>query len=257
MRKTLCILLLLTLTNILKAQVFRGRVLDIMTKEALAGVSVKGRSISVTNNQGDFILSNAIPGDTIRIFHLGYKVYVFTFNALHPGFAAENPPEIELEPDNILLTEVLVRANRIERIDSIRNRKAFASEFAYKTPSLKSILVLKSPKESMHRHVDVHRGNNNYSASNIIKIDALQMINFLSKNKTEPSKLQKTLLQDEGDKYIDRVFSKETIISITKLTGDSLKNFMIRYRPTLKLAKSNTEYEMIDYIRQKHLEFIK
>ncbi|MES3017839.1 MAG: hypothetical protein V4721_08675 [Bacteroidota bacterium] len=257
MSRLALIAMLVLLTGQLRAQNFRARVLDIITKEPVTGATVKGNSSALTDANGNFSLTNAKIGDTIRIIHLGYKPYIFTFNALHPGLGSGPPPEISLQPNSIMLNEIFVKSYRRSKADSIKNRQEFASEFTYTKTSFKDIFVVKSPEELMARHIDVHRGNNTYSASSLVKLDVLNVVGYLAKNKTRPSKLQKTLLQDEGDKYIDRVFSKETIISITKLTGDSLKNFMIRYRPTLKLARSNTEYEMIDYIRQKHLEFIK
>ncbi|MEJ7693435.1 carboxypeptidase-like regulatory domain-containing protein [Daejeonella sp.] len=257
MPRAFCILIFITLTGQLQGQTFRARVLDLVTKEAISGATVKGKSSTLTDAEGNFSLTNVKAGDTLRIIHLGYRTYVFTFNALHPGFAFGKPPEISLQRNSILLNEVFVSSFRDSRADSIKNREDFATEFAYKAPSFKDIFVLKSPEESMARHVDVHRGNNPYSASNLMKIDVLQMVSFLSKNKTAPSKLQKALLQDEGDKYIDRLFSKEAVIALTKLKGDSLKNFMIQYRPTLAVARSKTEYEMIAYIRTRYLEFIK
>ena len=237
MQQLTCILMLITLTGQLKAQTFRARVLDLVTKQVISGVTVMGRTITETDASGNFSLINAKIGDTIRIIHLGYKPYVFTFNALHPGLASGPPPEISLEPNSILLKEVFVRSFRNAKADSIKNRKDYAAEFAYNPPGIKDIFVLKSPEESMARHIDVHRGNNTYSASALVKIDLLSVISLLSKNKTPPSKLQKALIQDEGNRYVDQMFSTEKVTALTKLTGDSLKNFMVQYRPPLYSQK--------------------
>ena len=257
MHRLVFIVTFIMLTGQLQAQNFRARVIDLLTKEPISGATVKSRSSTLTDANGNFSLTNAKIGDTIRIVHLGYKAYIFTFNALHPGLSEGLPPEISLEPNSIQLREVFVRSFRNSKADSIKNRKDFAAEFAYKATSFKDIFIVKSPEELMARHVDVHRGNNPYSASSLVKLDVLNIVSFLSKNKTAPSKLQKTLLQDEGDKYVDQAFSKQRIIALTKLTGDSLKNFMIQYRPSVATARSLTDYEMIAYIRRKYLEFIK
>lgn len=241
----------------LQAQNFRGRVLDLVTKEPISGATVRASSMTLTDAKGNFILSNAKVGDTIRIVHLGYKPYIFTFNALHPGLVSSTPPEISLEPNSIVLSEVFVRSRINTKADSLKNRLEFASEFNYKGFSFKDIFVVKSPEESMARHVDVHRGNNTYSASSLIKLDVLSVVGYLTRNKTRPSRLQETLIQDERDKYVDNMFSKNRIIELTKLSGDSLKNFMIQYRPSLTKARNMTDYEMVGYIKRMYLEFIK
>jgi hypothetical protein len=251
------ILILTTLAGQLQAQNFRARIIDLVTKEPISGATVKSRSSTLTDVNGNFTLANAKVGDTIKIIHLGYKPYIFTFNALHPGLAAGTPPEISLEPNSIQLGEIFVRSFRSSKADSINNRKEFAAEFAYKGTSFKDIFVAKSPEERMARHIDVHRGNNPYSASSLVTLDVLNIVSFLAKNKTHPSKLQKTLIHDEEEKFIDQRFSEERIALLTKLKDDSLKTFMIRYRPSLAAARSLTDYEMTAYIRRKYLEFVK
>ncbi|WP_411273761.1 hypothetical protein [Daejeonella sp.] len=249
--------MLIILSSQLRAQTFRARVLDIVTKEPISGATIKSSSFTLTDANGNFSLTNARTGDTIRVFHLGYKPYIFTFNSLHPGLSSETPPDISLERNSIFLNEVFVRSLRNSKADSIKNRETFAAEFAYRAPRFKDIFVMKSPEESMARHVNVHRGNNPYSASSLVKVDLLSIVSLLTRNDAAPSKLQKALVQDESDKYIDQAFSKERIIALTKLSGDSLNNFIIQYRPSLALSRMMTEYEMIGYIRSSYLEFIK
>lgn len=256
LRKAL-ILMLIILSDQSKAQTFRARVIDLITKQPITAATVESRSSTITDANGNFSVMNAQIGDTIRIIHLGYKPYIFTFNALHPGLSLGIPPDISLEPKSILLKEVFVKSLRNSKTDSIKNREAFAPEFAYKAPGFKDIFVMKSPEESMARHVDVHRGNNPYSASSLVKVDLLSLVSLLSKNKSTPSKLRKALIEDESNKYMDQAFSKEKIIALTQLSGDSLKNFMIYYRPSLAATRSMTDYEMIGYIRSRYLEFIK
>jgi hypothetical protein len=256
LRKAL-ILMLIILSGQSKAQTFRARVIDLITKQPITAATVESRSSTLTDANGNFSVMNARIGDTIRIIHLGYKPYIFTFNALHPGLSLGIPPDISLESKSILLKEVFVKSLRNTKADSIKNREAFAAEFAYKAPGFKDIFVMKSPGESMARHVDVHRGNNPYSASSLIKLDVLSIVSLLSKNKSSPAKLQKALTEDESNKYIDQAFSKERIIALTQLSNDSLKHFMIHYRPSLAATRSMTDYEMTGYIRSRYLEFIK
>ncbi len=250
------ILILVSLTGYLHAQTFRGRVLDLITKEPVNGATIKSRSLTSTDASGNFSLYNVKAGDTIKIIHISYKTYIFTFNESHPGLGDGPAPEFSLQPNAFVLQEVLVRSSGSYKADSLRNRKEFASEFAYKAPGLMDIFVVKSPEESMARHVDVHRGNNTYSASSLVKVDVLKVVSLLSKKKAAPSKLQKALITDEENKYLANRFSEERVVQLTKLEGDSLRVFMDKYRPAKALARSMTEYQIIAYIRKKYTEFL-
>ncbi len=53
----------------------------------------------------------------------------------------------------------------------------------------------------------------------------------------------------EKEKYVDRTFSEAVITRFTGLTGDSLRYFMRRYRPTYQQLKSMNDYTFFSYIR--------
>jgi hypothetical protein len=237
------------------AQTFSGRVIDLISKKPIAHATVKSRSSTSTDQTGSFSLFDAQAGDTVQILHLSYKAYVFTFNESHPGLKAGPPPEFALQPNSFLLEEVLVKSSGAHRPDSLRNRKAFASEFAYQTPALRDIFVMKSPEESMVRHLDVHRGNNSYSASSVLKIDILKTVSLLSGKTRSRSKLQTALLADEEMNYLKSRFSEDRVIQLTRLQGDSLLTFMERYKPSAAQAKLMTDYQMATYIRKKYIDF--
>ncbi len=69
--------------------------------------------------------------------------------------------------------------------------------------------------------------------------------------------MQKQLLNDEEYNYVDHVFSKEKVQSLTSLKGDSLQNFMNEYRPSIKELKQMTDYQLILYIKKSYDTFNK
>lgn len=96
------------------------------------------------------------------------------------------------------------------------------------------------------------------STASIVSVNLLSLVSLLSKKSNDPtSKLQQTLLKDEETAYVDRMFSKQKITTLTSLKGDSLLDFMDDYRPTIKQAKEMTDYEMMLYIKKSYAEFIK
>ena len=90
-----------------------------------------------------------------------------------------------------------------------------------------------------------------------MSINLLSVIDMLNKNKAPQSKLQKVLLKDEQDDYVDRFFSPERVSSITNLKGDSLQNFMNQYHPDIKKVKKMSDYDMVTYIKKSYADYLK
>jgi hypothetical protein len=240
---------LLTLPVRLFAQHLSGTVIDRFTKlpVAYANITVGYLSLSASIT-GKFILTDIKQGDVVTISSIGYKPYNFTYNTAEPDTLT-----VYLEQLSIVLKDVTIRSKHDAKLDSIRNRNDFASIFAYKKPTIKDIFITKSP----YVYVPYNYINAPNSTASIVSVNMLSVIGLLSKNKTPESKLQKELLDDEESNYIDRTFSKQKVISITNLKGDSLHDFMDEYRPTLKQVKKMNDYELGLYIRKSYAEFIK
>ena len=93
------------------------------------------------------------------------------------------------------------------------------------------------------------------STASIASVNVLQVIGLLNKNKSSQSKLQSTLLKEEEARLLDHRFSKEKIVALTALKGDSLKNFMSEFRPSAEVARKMNDYEMLMYIKKSYQEF--
>lgn len=230
------------------AQRLNGVVKDKFTNLPIQNVSIKtAQSVSFTSISGKFSLPKPPIGDTIKFSCIGYEPhYLVTYKINNDTIV------VYLEQYSILLKSATVTAKNGYKMDSLKRRKEFAAVFAYKAPALKDIFISKSAYSNTP---------NNYisapnSTASIVSINVLSVIGLLNKNKAPVSKLQKTLLKEEEDSYIDHQFSKRKVSTITSLKNDSLTEFMNRYRPSASALKKMTDYDLILYIKKYYQEFI-
>lgn len=243
------ILMLLSMNSF--AQRIKGIVIDKTTYLPVANAFVSTpASKSISNTEGKFVLANVKPGDTLRISSVGYKPF-----KLIVSFLKFDTLRCYIEPGATILSEVKIRARRNAKADSLRNRREFASTFAYRASTIKDAFIKHSSdldfgKPSNHINADK-------STATILSINLLSVIDMLGKNKAPQSKLQKILLKDEEDEYVDRFFSPEKVSSLTNLKGDSLQNFMNQYHPDIKKVKKMSDYDMVSYIKKSYTEYLK
>lgn len=229
------------------AQRLNGVVKDKLTNLPIQNVSVKtSRSVSFTLISGKFSLPSPPIGDTIKFSCIGYEPhYLVTYKINNDTII------VYLEQYSILLKGATVTAKNGYKMDSLRRRNEYTSVFAYKAPAFKDIFISKSAYSNIP---------NNYitapnSTASIVSINVLSVIGLLNKNKAPVSKFQKTLMKEEEDSYIDHLFSKRKITTITSLKNDSLTEFMNRYRPSAAALKKMTDYDLILYIKKNYQEF--
>jgi hypothetical protein len=247
--KRLTILSLLFFPARLFAQQLSGVVLDKNTRLPVPYATVMGaNTLTATSADGRFYITNISPGDSVKITSIGYKSYKLGFDLSTPQLVT-----VYLQPTSILLQDVLVKLKHDPKLDSVRVRKEFASVFAYERPKFKDMFVTVDPYVYIpYNYIDAPK-----STASIVSVNLLSVISLLSKKSKDPSsKLQKTLLKDEETEYVDRQFSKQKIIKLTNLRGDSLLSFMDDYRPTIKQAKKMSDYEMMLYIKKSYAEFL-
>lgn len=235
-------------TTPLLAQKLNGLILDKETKMPVSKASITiGLFKVISSSDGKFTLNNVQPGDKLVVSCLGYETYTLTVT-IHIA----DPTVVWLYQNSISLRQLNIKANRNYQIDSIRMRKEFSSVFAYKGTSFKDVLV---------SHVDSNirpNFNGRYvnSTSSLFTLSLLPLIKLLSPKKDATLQLQKKLSKTEEYNYIDEVFSKQKITTLTKLEGDSLQTFIDRYRPTIAEAKRMSSYEVMTYIKKSYLEFV-
>ncbi len=82
-------------------------------------------------------------------------------------------------------------------------------------------------------------------------------LGYYSKTEKDKRTLKRRLKEEEIDYYIDTKWPKEKVAMLTKLTGDSLTQFMARYRPSYKFCRGASNMDMLLYINDKLVEFKK
>ena len=88
-------------------------------------------------------------------------------------------------------------------------------------------------------------------------LDLDQIINmFRFKRNRRLLAFQERLIEDEHDKFISHRFTRYIVKKITGLSGDSLDNFMIRFRPSYEFTKIATDYEFYDYIKLAYQDYL-
>jgi hypothetical protein len=84
-----------------------------------------------------------------------------------------------------------------------------------------------------------------------VGMDPNEIINmFRFKRNRQLAELQKRLMTEEQDKYVDYRFNRTFIKKLTLLDGEELRAFMVKYRPPYEYAVLTNELEMGYYIQQ-------
>jgi hypothetical protein len=208
-----------------------GTVYDITARrplEAVAVISTSGRG-TVTDSAGRYSIT-VLRKDSIWFSMIGkttMKYPVDTISNVH-GF------DIMIHIKAADLPEVKVR-NRYYRYDSLQNRNDYAKVFNFRKPSLR-----------------LSNNTNTFNPGTVtVGFDLNEIINmFRFKRNRQILALQRRLLQQEDDRYIDYRFSKAFVRKVTKLTGAELDSFMVIYRPEAAWVRTLNDLELGYYVEQ-------
>lgn len=131
------------------------------------------------------------------------------------------------------LPDVKVRSKNYH-FDSLENRREYAKYFNFKKPGL----ALSS--------------NKTYNPGGVsVGLDLQEIVNmFRFKRNRSLAALQKRLVQQEQDKYIDYRFNKAFVRKLTKLQQPEIDSFMNKYRPDYELLKTFNDLEFGYYIEK-------
>lgn len=204
----------------------RGAVFDRSQLFAMPGVSVLGTSGkgTETDSTGHYsIRLNA--DDSIYFSYLGKHTAKFPVKGIAPGY----PFDMSLAVDVDSLPLVIVRP-KLYRYDSLENRDEYRRVFDYEPEYL----------------TDGGSGGVGFN---------LDML-FSGRKNRQMLALQRRLIEEEQDKYVDHRFNKTIVKKITGLQRPALDTFMRIYRPTYEFILScENDYEFYKYIKDCGLYF--
>jgi hypothetical protein len=213
----------------------KGTVFDISAKQPIESVLVASTSGSktITDSLGHYtiIVKNT---DSIWFSMLGKPTVKFPVDTI------ANPDDfvimIHLKVQD--LPTVVVRTKNY-RLDSLQNRIDYAKYFNYQKPSLGIV------------------SNNNYLPGSIGSgFDLDEIINiFRTKRNRSLAALQKRLVLQEQEKYVDYRFNKNFVRKLTKLSPAELDSFMLKYKPDFEFVKMVNDLELGYSIQRSFLEY--
>ncbi|HTD41783.1 MAG TPA: hypothetical protein VK671_14235 [Mucilaginibacter sp.] len=240
---------LMALCPALYAQQLSGLVLDRSTLLPIPHTTIStSRHTTFTSVRGLFTIYDLHRGDTIKVTCIGYKSHFLVYSQ-----KVNDTIPVYLEQTTTSLKSVVIIGKRPSNTDSIKLRKEFAPVFSYKGTAFKDVFIPNST--NILPYNDFITSTNNMTT--LLSVNLLSVIDWLGKNKTPTSKLQQTLLRDEQSNYVDQVFSRPKVVELTHLKGDSLQNFMDKYRPSAATARIMSDYEVMLYIKKCYAEFVK
>ena len=217
-------------------QKISGMVIDKATRQPIVGALVNAEQVTVrTDKLGEFEIELTHPADSLKISALGYKIFYV------PAGKPNVFLTIELEPKITDLKEVTIYGSKSFKKDSLANRADFQKQFNYKGP----------------RVIDAFTGGGNYVPGQLISINVLLLVEALTKKSTPEYKFNKVLIRDEHEQYVDEHFNRGVVSRVTNLQGDTLRAFVVQYRPTYEFVLKATVYDMEVYIKDCYKKFEK
>ena len=237
-RRISYIILFIFFTSILgvaQSIVVSGNVYDISGRRPLESVVVHTNSNqAITDSLGRYIIT-VKSKDSIWFSLFGKNTQKYNIDTI------EDPHNfnIMIHVTGVDLPEVRVR-NSYYKLDSIQNRTDYAKYFNYQPPGLK-----------------LSNTQNLFGPSGLtIGLDLDEIINmFRFKRNRNLQFLQKRLLSQEQDKYVNYRFTKRYVQKLTHLEGEALNQFMDYCKPSYDVLGLLNDIELGYYIQQKYAAF--
>ena len=202
--------------------IVNGTVYDRSRYFAMPGVSVMGTSGqgTMTDSTGQYHI-RVHPKDSIYFSYLGRATVKFPVKSI----ATNYPMDISLAVTIDSLPLVVVRP-KAYRYDSLENRDEYRKVFDYEPEGVV--------------------GPSGSGMGVGVNLDML----FGARRNRQMLSLQRRLIEEEQDKYVDYRFNRVLVRKITGLEGPLLDAFMRQYRPTYDFIKNcENDYEFYKYIK--------
>ena len=233
-----CILIIFLNNSFVQAQtaVVSGTVYDISGRRPVEAVIVHTNDHqSTTDSLGRYIITVRAK-DSIWFSLFGKSTQKYTLDTIED----KRNFNIMIHVNGVDLPEVTVRNNNY-RLDSIQNRYDYAKFFNYQPPGIR-----------LANNANLFNPSGGLS----IGFDLVEMINmFRFKRNRNLGYLQKSLISQEQEKYVNYRFTKRFVQKITLLEGEPLTQFMDYCKPSYEVLGLLNDLELGYYIQQKYLAF--
>jgi hypothetical protein len=234
MRYIICPLLLLLFSVPGWGQQFlTGKIYKRNSEETLLSVSIHnitGNRYDMSEEDGSYRIQ-AAPGDHISFSSVGYRADTITITA--SLLTASYPVYLDVRPQTLQAVRVGEFSNY--QLDSMDRRKEYAWVYDHdNTP---------------------HIARDRQGADGVgVTMNIFRKTSTADKQRIH---LEKRLEKEEEDYYVDSRYNKDYVTKITHLKGDSLKQFMQRYRPSYDYCRKAANVDILVYINDSYKQYMK
>lgn len=208
-----------------------GKVYVKGTSDTLISVSIHNitqQRYDLSEEDGSYKIQ-AAPGDHISFSSVGHKADTITVTA--SDLTAAYPVYLEIKPETL-------RAVRVEftnyQLDSMDRRKEYAWVYEH----------------GNERRLEQQRQGDGVGVT-------MNIFRNTSTEAKQRARLEKRLQKEEQEYYVDFRYNKDYVAKITRLRGDSLKNFMKKYRPSYDYCRKAATVDILVYINDCYKQFMK
>src|ERR1700744_388654 len=235
MRYTICASLLLFLCSLsCSAQQFlTGKIYKKNSTETLLSVSIHnitGNRYDLSEEDGSYHIQ-AAPGDHISFSSVGYRADTITVTA--SLLTAAYPVYLDIRPQE--LQAVRVGEFNNYQLDSMDRRKEYA--WVYEHDNTPHVAKDRQGADGVGITMNIFRKS--------------------SEKEKQRIHLEKRLAKEEEDYYVDYRYNVSYVTKITHLKGDSLKQFMQKYRPSYDYCRKAANVDILVYINDSYKQYMK
>jgi hypothetical protein len=228
----LSLLSLLSSLNGKAQQFLTGKVFKKGSTEGLLSVSIHNitsQRYDLSEEDGSYHIQ-AAPGDHIAFSSVGYKADTLTVTA--SILTASYPIYLDIRP--VTLQSVRVGELSNYQLDSIDRHKEYSWVY----------------DRSATEHIAKERQGDGVG----IEMNIFRNTSTAARERT---RLLKRLQKEEQDDYVDSRYSESYVSKYTHLTGDSLKAFMKKYRPSYDYCRKAATVDILVYINDCYKLYLK
>lgn len=213
-------------------QFLTGKIFRKSSTEALVSVSIHNitaQRYDLSEENGSYRIQVA-PGDHVSFSSVGYIADTVTVTAAM--LTADFPVYLEVRAQTLKAVRVGEFSNY--QLDSMDRRK----EYSW-----------------VYDHGNTPRMEHNRQGDGVGV--TLNIFRNASAKEKQRERLEKRLAKEEEEYYIDSRYNKDNVTKYTHLKGDSLQQFMQKYRPSYEYCRKAANVDILVYINDSYKQYIK
>lgn len=214
-------------------QFLTGKIYKANSTEFLVSVSIHNitrQRYDLSEEDGSYRIQ-AAPGDHISFSSVGYKSDTITVTA--SLLTASCPIYLEVRPQTLQAVRVGELSNY--QLDSIDRRKEYG--WVYEHDNSPRVAKDRQGADGVGVTLNIFRNTSSAAKQRI--------------------RLEKRLAKEEEEFYVDSRYNKDYVSKITRLKGDSLAEFMRRYRPSYDYCRRAANVDILVYISDSYKQYMK